>query len=216
MNAVDSAAQIHIDGKMLADAVSMDWEGIKNTVNEHNPSCDTVLYLCTYEGINEELKDVNFRNYTTPKQQAYESAEKGTIAYFLDNYKDELTKFKMKPTGKKGCVMLTHLPLDLVSYQNFPSLKLLESHTGKLKERRHWHTKMNVKKDGPIIPFNRAMLLIFGDSAMFSPQSIKVRRLLLEISEKGKWNPLTTIAKIEQDVQLAHEPFLSEFIKRYK
>ncbi|MFX3814462.1 hypothetical protein ACJBSI_11375, partial [Streptococcus suis] len=71
---------------------------------------------------------------------------------------------------------------------------------------------MKIKKDGPVIPFCRAMLVVFGDSAMFSPQPIKVRKLLLEISVKGNWHPLTTMAKIEQDVKLAHEPYLLDFI----
>lgn len=215
-NAIDTQDQQYVTGQQLAEAVAEDWEAIVSAVQETNPNCDIELYLCTYEGINGEFPEANFRNSSTTKQLSYETVERDVISYFLDNYSEELMKFKWQLSGSKGCVLLTHLPLDLVSYPKFPSLKLLESHTGAVKERRHWHTKMKIKKDGPVIPFCRAMLVVFGDSAMFSPQPIKARKLLLEISVKGNWHPLTTMAKIEQDVKLAHEPYLLDFIKQYK
>lgn len=215
-NAVETQDQMYITGEALSEAVSEDWEAINNAVAEVNPNCELRLYLCTYEGINEEFPNANFRNSSTTKQLSYETVERDVISYFLDNYSEELLKFKWQLSGSKGCVLLTHLPLDLVSYPKFPSLKLLESHTGAIKERRHWHTKMKIKKDGPVIPFCRAMLVIFGDSSMFSPQPIQARKTLLKISEKSKWHPLTSMAKIEQDVKLAHEPHLLDFIKQYK
>lgn len=215
-NAIDTKDQTYVTGQQLAEAVAEDWEAINVAVVEANPNCEVKLYLCTYEGINSEFPNANFRNSTTTKQLSYETVERDVISYFLDNYSEELMKFKWQLSGSKGCVLLTHLPLDLVSYPKFPSLKLLESHTGAVKERRHWHTKMKVKKDGPVIPFCRAMLVIFGDSSMFSPQPIKARKTLLEISSKGKWHPLTSMAKIEQDVRLANEPFLLDFITQYK
>lgn len=215
-NAVESQDQIYLTGQQLSEAVAEDWDAINNAVAEVNPNCELRLYLCTYEGINAEFPNANFRNNRTTKQLSYETVERDVISYFLDNYSEELLKFKWQLSGSKGCVLMTHLPLDLVSYPKFPSLKLLESHTGAVKERRHWHTKMNIKKDGPVIPFCRSMLVIFGDSSMFSPQPIKARKTLLEISSKNQWHPLTTMAKIEQDVKLAHEPHLLDFIKQYK
>lgn len=215
-DAFERDKQEHLTGKDLSEAVAVDWEGIKSSIAEVNATCDTVLYLCTYEGINEAYPDVKFRNSTTPKQLAYEALEKDTINYFQEHYKDELTLFKLEPEGKKRCVMLTHLPLDLLSFHKFPELTLLESYTGKLKPRRLWYTKLNVKKSDPLIPFTKSMLLIFGDSNMFSAQDMKARKSLFKISEKGRWHALTTHAKIEQDIRLAHEPFLLEFVHKYK
>lgn len=215
-NAVETQDQQYINGHQLAEAVVEDWEAVIGAVTEANPNCEVKLYLCTYEGINDEFPNANFRNNSTTKQLSYETVERDVISYFLDKYSEELLKFKWQLSGSKGCVLLTHLPLDLVSYPKFPSLKLLESHTGAIKERRHWHTKMKIKKDGPVIPFCRVMLVIFGDSSMFSPQPMKARKTLLEISRKSNWHPLTSMAKIEQDVKLAYEPHLLEFIKQYK
>ncbi len=215
-NAVETTYQPYIEGVKLAEAVYEDWLAINTALEEAAPNCELKLYLCTYEDINRDFPDANFRNSNTAKQLAYTANEKGVIKYFLDKHDEELTKFKWSLKGEKGCVLLTHLPLDLVSHDKFPSLRLLESHTGAVKERRHWFTKLNIKKDGPIIPFNKMMLTIFGDGAMFAAQPIKVRKLLLALSEKKQWHQLTSEAKMLQDIRLEHEPHLLDFVRKYK
>ena len=214
-NAFDRDDQTMLTTDVLIKTVEDDWEAVQQAIHTHNPQCDVELYLCTYEGISKRLPHANFKNSTTGKQMVYEALEKDVIRHFMAEYKDTLKVFKQELSGSKRCVLVTHLPLDMVSSSKFPDLRLLESHTGVVKGPMQWWTKLNVKRDGPVIPFN-LMMQIFGDSSTFSPQPLKIRKALLNISEKRHWHPLTTVSKIMQDVSLEHEPHLHAFLRQYQ
>ena len=47
---------------------------------------------------------------------------------------------------------------------------------------------------------------------MYKPVELNVRRVLLKIAEKHKWNEFTTEEKIKANVSAANEPYLKEFI----
>lgn len=200
----------------LIATVEEDWSAVQAAIKSHVPNCEVSLYLCTYDGIGRILPHANFKGSTTGKQMVYESLEKDVMRHFMNEYKETLKEFKWKLNGDKRCVLVTHHPMDLVSASNFPDLLLLESHTGAVKGPKHWWTKLAIKRDGPIIPFNLTMLQIFGDGAMLKPQPLKIRQTLLKISEKRHWHPLTTMSKILQDVQLEYEPHLVTFLRQYQ
>jgi len=216
INAFPTIDQISLSSETVIDAVKHDWDTVHELMPMYNPHVKTVLYLCTYEDLDTKFPLANFKNSNTTKQLHNESLERDTIAYFIENHKTELKLLNSSLAGDKRCVLLTHLPLDLLSASNFPKLSLLESHTGALKERRDWHTKLSIKKDGPVIPFNKTMLQIFGDGVTLAAQPIKIRKLLLAISEKRLWHPLTTQSKIMQDIKLSNDRNLLEFVNRYK
>lgn len=215
INAFSTEEKPYLKIDTVIEAVNEDIAALRTLIEGLNPNCDLRVYLCTYESANKDFPDAKFKNSNTPKQQQIETLDRGVFKYFVEESDEELLKFDWRLKGHKRCVLLTHLPLDLVSHDKFPELLLLESHTGKLKARKDWHTKINKGKTDAIIPFNKAMLVIFGD-AMFSPQPMPIRKMLLKISEKRQWHPLTTIAKIVQDIELEYEPHLLEFVRKYK
>lgn len=215
-NAFDTDKKIRLTGNDIIDCVVDDWEAIKDAIESRNPAVKVTLYLCEYKSLNNVFKNANFKNNSTAKQVHYETIERDLYKYFREKLTDELIVYDLEIKGERECVLLSHLPLDLLSKSNFPKLSLLESHTGTIKEPRKWNTKLNVKRDGPIVPFNKPMLLIFGDGVMFAAQPMKIRKLLLKISEKRKWNSLTTVSKIMNDIKLEHEPNALEFVARYK
>jgi lipopolysaccharide/colanic/teichoic acid biosynthesis glycosyltransferase len=66
----------------------------------------------------------------------------------------------------------------------------------------------------PRIPFDRAMVQIFGDKEnMLSPQTIQIRKRLGAISEKYHWNPTTTRDRVIFCVEQEKEPVLLELVK---
>ena len=100
-------------------------------------------------------------------------------------------------------VVLTHMPVDLLSRHQFELMTLLESHTGKLKTRNEWYTKFGVSNKDELIniPFTDVTLQLFGDgNQLFSPKPIGVRKQFLEASIKGKWIYSTTPDKMRSDV----------------
>lgn len=217
VNGFNATQLDNIRGIDVYEAVKSDIEGIRTHVGIHNPDCAVELYLCTYEGISKAWPNVNFRKESpTLKQQLLEVIDREVISVYLEDHIEELKQFKWELSGESGCVLLTHLPTDMLSYYRFPSMALLESHTGIVKERKDWWTKLNVKKDQPVIPFHKEMLLIFGDKNMISPQPLAIRKRLLEISEKCRWHSLTTMSKVMNDIKLEHEPHLMEFVAKYR
>lgn len=203
-----------VDSNKIIEDIEYDIEVILDTVAKTAPLMSVVIYVCTYEGLNTKYKHANFKNSNTANQQFYEAIERDVIKHFIET--DTIIQFKLVPTGKQRCVIMTHLPLDLLAYVDMDRLLLLESHTGKLKGRKEWHTKLNVKKDGPVIPFTNATIQIFGDGRMFAPQPLPMRRLMLAISDKRKWHAMTTHSKMLEDLKMANEPFAVQFLMKYR
>lgn len=93
--------------------------------------------------------------------------------------------------------VITHCPIDLLAEKDFLSLTLVESHTGRLKKRPEWNTKLG-KQDGvELMPFNELTLQVFGDNSVFlSPMAMAFKKELIQLAKKYSWTPLTTREKI--------------------
>lgn len=98
------------------------------------------------------------------------------------------------------CLIMTHMPVDLINYSSFKELDLLESHTGIIKSWGQFSTKLNIKKDMQI-PFNRFTLQAFGDKNQISPLHINLRKNLYDIAEKYRWNRTTTLDRCRFSIQ---------------
>lgn len=107
-------------------------------------------------------------------------------------------KIRVKEVDK--ALILTHYAYDLLSHYNFNQLELLESHTGKIKKRIDWYTKMPGAKKLPTIPFSEAMIQVFGDGALFNQLEKKVRDDVIDVANKRKWHQLTSRDKMRADL----------------
>ncbi len=103
-----------------------------------------------------------------------------------------------------SAIMISHIPYDLLSWNKFNKLDLLESHTGILKTRKDFYTKYaNSKKvDLSHIPFQRRLLAILGDNTMFKPFPQAARQLIIDLSNNFNWTAVTTEEKVNHDVRL--------------
>lgn len=109
-------------------------------------------------------------------------------------------------------LLITHQPIDLLSYYNFPSLKLLESHTGKIKSKTYWNSKLS-GKDSELMPFNALTLQIFGDGESFAAYPRKLKVELIALAKKRMWSPITTKTKIEADLLTLQDKMGAEMLK---
>lgn len=105
------------------------------------------------------------------------------------------------PKSLSTALIFTHIPYDLLVYDNFQTLNLLESHTGLLKTKKDFWTKYydSKKLDLSNIPFQRKLLAIFGDHVMFKPTHIKIREDIIDLSKKCNWTAISSISKINMD-----------------
>lgn len=174
-----------------------------------NGSSIATFYFCDYSDFTRLYPKSRPRKANTPKQIFQQELESKVTTHLLNNrnvidpdvfiavYKTEL-----KPTTSLNTGIVTHLPFDLLSYRNFPRLELVESHTGVIKKRHEWSTKLLDGKKLIRIPFDRMTIQMFGDSGQFlAPYPKAYRDLLLEVAEKFKWNTLTTRDRIELSVK---------------
>ena len=110
--------------------------------------------------------------------------------------------------------MISPFPVDLVLTKGNRFENLVESHTGAIKPQQEWNTKLRDGNKYPRIPFDKAMIQIFGDKEnMLSPQTMAIRKRLAAVSEKYHWNPMTTRDRVVFCVGQEHEPVLLQLIK---
>lgn len=114
----------------------------------------------------------------------------------------------------KNTLLLTHYSNDLLNYGN--KVSLLESHTGVIKTQGQFNTKFSKagKLDLSNIPFLDVTLYILGDKALIKPAGRAIKWKLHEISQKHKWTPRTTRAKVMSDI--SKYPDIKMFIKGLK
>lgn len=166
-------------------------------------------YGCKPHFINPDYKNIlknKTISYRDPNRTNKKSQENSFLLNVLDIYIKQYDEalFKLPnnnltlPKSSKRELITTHHAIDLLSVKENPQLELLESHTGRLKNKLKFNSKYN--KVGSIsldnIPFNEKLLYFFGDKTLIQPYPIKLRHELISIAKEKKWTPITTNDKI--------------------
>lgn len=226
-NAFGSTDHPYLKTDTIIEALSEDMTGIVDAVKRGEPECEVKFYYCTYKSLNKILGELNYYNRgsddpkdnSTAKQKHYRELE---VSMFeaLEEAKEDLPssiileEFDFYLESKKPTVLLTHLPTDLLSEDKMPSCLLLESHTGKVKGRNEWASKLYGKPKN--IPFSKMTLSVFGDGQIIAPQPPKFRKKLLELGAKFRWDHRTSDVRLIEAVKSAKEPHLVTFLRKYK
>lgn len=188
-------------------------------MNEGNNLCKPRYYICSYKSLRREIPiQIQLREDKTEGQRAYTKKHDEVMKLLLKT-NDVVMDFdlEIKSSSKVPALILTHRPWDLLSHKNFSKLDLLESNTGRLKTKYNWNTKYYPvgSSDMSVLPFNRKLLLLFGDRIQIHPFEMKLRRLIVETAHKHKWSALTGQEKMMLDLQLTiNEPYVLEFISK--
>lgn len=163
-----------------------------------------VYYVSDYARMAQRYPGALIKEAKTPKQLLQQKIEDVTLKLMLENnHQQQVEFFDFDIQGQHpASFILTHLPVDLLARYRFEKLSLLESHTGKIKGPGAWNTKLTNGKELENIPFNSFTLQLFGDNGnMFSPQSISVRRKMLELANQWGWTNVTSTDKIRETVK---------------
>lgn len=218
LGAVPTADQVDLKSTDVGNGVLEDMGILKSTLElKSTGKIEIIFYYCTYDSFQKEFPKGKWKELRTSKQQYEHSLEEGTLKYLLGDT-DMLEMFDVREfntiPNDKGlkAVMLTNYPSDLLSYRNFVKLILLESHTGALKPRSEWFSKLTGGKNFTRIPFNRLTLQVFGDNnLLFSSMSLGIKNRIHEISEKDNWTPVTTYDKIRNSINKIYDPVEKTF-----
>lgn len=203
----------------IADTLAEEVETILEIVkaNSHSP-IKVVFYTSDYADLSTVYKHAKIRGDSTEKQKSLTALAGETLTMFYKSHKlgDMFKHFRLhinndQPSSK--IIILTHYAIDLLSYDKFTKMDLLESHTGVLKERHRWHTKFIDGKNLTRIPFNRLFLQVFGDSQTFHPMGKDIRSEILNIAEQYDWNPLTTKDRLRVTMDFIRNPYMLTILK---
>lgn len=175
-----------------------------------------VFYYCTLNSMSMEFPKAKLKQAKTPLQQQYVEIERRVCWEIVQALgSDSVRVFDIHLKGRwPGSYILTHAPVDLLSHRYFADLRLLESHTGKIKGRAQWNTKLTGGKGYERIPFNRFTLQLFGDdSTYFYAMSIKLKRFVLDLAQRRRWSPVVSKEKILQDLKFERDPVMEQFAR---
>ncbi len=189
-----TADLVSLDKKEIYDTLLEEIEFLTNFFQSNQLNIQFYVHNYAYVKSTYEPKNT-LRKSSTTKQMLTD----GILTYCLNQLKneDDVTLFtKDIHYGKEvGGLIFTHVPFDLLSYDKFKKLELLESHTGKVKTRKEWNTKYYPVpgKDMSFLPFMEYLLCeVFGDNIMFKPAPLPKRIEVHEVMRRKGVNPLTS------------------------
>ncbi len=199
----------------LAEALHEELETIKNAVETKVlGNIGVILYVCSNKSLSKLMPHAKLKTATTDKQKNYEALERSTLENVINmpiGKKIKIYDCLVKGNNCNG-LMITHFPLELLSYTTFRSLKLLESTTAAIKDRSEWNSKLTNPDSYGNLPFNLLTIQLIGDhSTQIMSGGVKMIKPLLEIAEKKKWSTSTTNAKVKFDIENHWDKLISKF-----
>lgn len=203
MSAIPSADQQRVFPDPLVDAISSEIQIIEAAVDRYtHGGCKVVIYCQSYRSIEREYPHCFHRALKTDKQQFLRGLEDEAIQKVEGLLQTPISKSDLKLKGNNdNALIITHMPVDLLSRYEFTKLRLLESHTGKVKTSTSWNSKLTGGKDLARMPFNHVTLQFFGDGVHFSTFPAKEKKQIIELADARRWNPTTTLDKMKSDIR---------------
>lgn len=179
------------------------------------------FYTLTYKSLKFVWPNAIIKETTAPKMIVYEKLENDVLSHIAQDIKSGALSSKSIqildtkiPVGSDKSVLLSHFAVDLLLTTGTPFEALVESHTGAIKKKPEWNTKLKDGKKHERIPFDKCTVQLFGDSAgLLAPQPSDIRTKMDEIAEKSKWNSLTTRDRVLLCVDQANVPLLLTLVK---
>lgn len=216
-NALDKEAREVLGASEFLMGIQEDWLIIQGALRQAtHGKIKTVLYYCSMEGFEREFPHARYKELTTDNQRREQRKEDATLKLFFEGVaEDEVRTFDVRFTGQHGKVaIITHYPSDLLWRRSFSKLDLVESHTGTIKPRSDWHTKLTGGRKLSHIPFNRLTLQVFGDgNVLFASMIPSIKKEIGELATSDNWHSLTTPDKIRHSLNKIYDPRVKEFFR---
>jgi len=189
---------------------------IRQVAADHNLGCQ--FYILGYEGLAKKYPFAKVHVAKTELQKARSemisdaldaimARDEGQTIHF-----DKGSEIRGEP---KRALLISHYATDLLSRNKFSTLRLLESHTGAVKPRSQWNTKLTDGRSLGNIPFNHFTVQIFGDNRQhFDPYPHAVRKAILELAAAWHWTSITTVDKIRFSLQRMKDQYTAQQLLR--
>ena len=217
IQAIPAASQFDLRSDDVTEVVLTEMDILRQSLNAYSPGVQVEFYLPDYKLIYIDFPMAKPRLFNTKNKQFVQQMMLDVRAKLKELIEEENKKRderKQEPLpirimrgwkldkDKRKTTVLTSFPTDLLSQYQFPALTLLESHTGAVKSRREWNTKLNWHKKEDIVnmPFMKFTLQVFGDDVFFIQQNLKVKQWVVDMSKRDRWTPITTESTIRGSI----------------
>ena len=209
-----------IDPEQVLMYLESDIAAIKHTLEEKS-SVKLSFYISSYKQLSKELPKASLRIPRTESQLWHAATEENLLMEFVKRcppeWREDKSFLEILPTSvltkhAESVMLLSHCPVDLLNRYRFNDLRLLESHTGKVKTNTQWNSKFAGSLNLERIPFNKAMLQVFGDAIHLRPMSITIKRAIIAIAIADRWTATTTKAKIMSSLKKNGTPEISALV----
>jgi len=204
MGAIPTQDQDKVFPDPLLDALTAELRILASAVQMNTQRrCKLVPYVQSYQSLKSQYKNCFIREPKTEKQLFNAELERNVLSRIPEMHLDMVVmQSDMKlPQNPDDALIITHMPIDLLSRYQFSRLRLLESHTGKIKAYTSWNSKLTGGKELSRMPFNHVTLQFFGDGVHFNTFPMKEKKQIIELAEARRWNPTTTLDKMRMDIQ---------------
>lgn len=204
--------------KELAEAVEKEVDVIRILFKtQMDTDVRPLFYHMSYNDLPSVLPFARLRALRTDLQEKRKLLEDNTYGLLTQDFIDKIEKWDC---GVKGdfptCLMLTHMPVDLLSRKRFTELYLLESNTGRIKARDEWASKLIKKpEDQAFIPFNKMTLTVFGDfNKLITSYTPSAKKTLLAMATSNNWSPYSTKDRIKDTLDRERDAPFAMQLKR--
>lgn len=177
-----------------------------------NTKCAMVLFIPEYKHVLERINH--------GKSPAGDIILAHSILSEVNKLPKTLEMQSLRDTYKlprvEGPVLITsHACMDLLN-KNVDMI-MLESHTGKIKNKYEWYTKYHNIGSKPmqVFPFMEELLYVLGDGAYVYHMPVSLRTQLHTVAVECNWTFRTTRDKILTDIR--HKcPEIHDLLKHFK
>lgn len=201
LNCLSTEEKISISPMDVAPVIMEEMQLISDWIHQASHNTRRVVYYVTEKrSFSRCFPHALPKGYKTAKQKHELQLTNETLLEVMGALGEQIKIFDIMLKGEERPVLIiTHQSIDLLSEYSFPSLKLLESHTGKIKSKTYWNSKLS-GKNTDVMPFNALTLQVFGDGESFAAFPRKLKMEVVNLATIAGWSPITSKTKIESDL----------------
>lgn len=171
---------------------------------------EVLFYLPTYNSKYKLLPNAIFKDDPTGVYAAVMNA----ITHVAERAEDiQITDCQI-PKYDKYTWVVTSFPIDLLSIPIDKNMVLFESHTGAIKRREAWITKLTSNSNYMRFPFNHLTMTVLGDKAnmLYAFRKAKYRDALLTLATDFKWTPYSSNERIVRSLNSIKDKDIKKFM----
>jgi hypothetical protein len=173
-----------------------------------NVDTEVILWIPDYKAIYHNVEKKSYSGSISKKDEIFlfVSSVITFVNKELENKTLPISVYKNKhllPKIDEPFLITSHMGVDLLNVKKSPKMELLESHTGKVIDRRFFNKKYHAigKLDLSMFPMTESLMYILGDNMLIKPYSLGVRREIHKLSIEKRWHPLISDMKVRNDLR---------------